>query len=176
MNAPRLARVRPWDGAGCFAIDYLPGAVDDPRWRLVKGLKAGDVDAAAVGALLLARALDTCGRRGSVSVVAVPGHEATVNLTTEGLCAQLCSILPAVRHRPAVLRRVVPIRRSATAVERPSIEEHLATLRLAAPMAGSVIIVDDVFSHGRITEACSRLLRDAGASEVIVAAVARTRT
>ena len=176
MSTSHLARLRPWDGAGCFAVDYLPGSVDDPRRDLVKRLKTGDAAATAVSAHLLAHALDKRQRPGRVSVVAVPGHAAVMNWTTEALCARLASILPGIRHRPGGLQRFRPIRRSATAVERPMIEEHLDTLWVPRPVSGSVIIVDDVFTHGRITDACARLLRDAGAREVIVAAVARTRT
>ena len=175
MSARGLARLRPWDGAGCFAVDYLPGSVDDPRRDLVKRLKAGDAAAMAASALLLGHALDKRRRRGTVSVVAVPGHAAVINTTTEALCARLAAMLPRVRHRRGVLRRFRPIRRSATALDRPTTEEHLDTLWVPKPVGGSVIIVDDVFTHGRITEACTRLLRDAGTSEVIVAAVSRTR-
>ena len=175
MSARGLARLRPWDGAGCFAVDYLPGSVDDPRRDLVQRLKAADAAAMAASALLLAHALDKRRRPGPVSVVAVPGHAAAINWTTEALCARLASILPGVRHRPGGLRRFRTIRRSATAVERPTIAEHLDTLWVPIPVGGSVIIVDDVFTHGRIAEACTRLLRDAGASEVIVTAVSRTR-
>jgi len=176
MSASSLARHRPWEEAGCFALDYPPGALDDPRRDLVKRLKAGDRPAMAVSARLLARVLDTRRRCGTVSVVAVPGHGTAINRTTEALCAALASTLAGVRHRPGVLQRFRPIRRSATSLARPTIAEHLDTLWVPMPVSGSVIIVDDVFTYGRITDACSRLLRDAGASEVIVAAVARTRT
>jgi predicted amidophosphoribosyltransferase len=175
MSRRHLARLRPWDGAGCFAVDYLPGSVDDPRRDMVKRLKTGDAAAMAVGAQLLAHALEKRPRRGIVSIVGVPGHMAAINPTTEALCARLASIVPGVRHRPDALQRLRPIRRSATAVVRPTIAEHLDTLWVPTPVFGSVIIVDDVFTHGRVTDACARLLRDAGASEVIVAAVARTR-
>jgi predicted amidophosphoribosyltransferase len=143
---------------------------------MVKRLKAWDPAAEAVTARLLAWTLDTRPRRGTFSVVAVPGHRTGINRTTEALCAALASMLPGVRHRPGVLQRFRPIRRSATSLERPTLGEHLDTLRVATPVVGSVIIVDDVFTRGRVTEACARLLRDAGSLEVIVAAVARTRT
>jgi predicted amidophosphoribosyltransferase len=176
MSTSHLARLRPWNGAGCFAVDYLPGAVDDPRRELVKRLKAGDAAAMASAAQLLAHALDERRRRWAISLVAVPGHAAVINSTTEALCARLAAMLPCVRHRPAAVRRCRAIRRSATAAQRPTVQEHLDTVWVPIPVGGSVIIVDDVFTHGRITDACIRLLRDAGASEVIVAAVARTRT
>ncbi|MHB8509523.1 MAG: hypothetical protein ACYDGR_12880 [Candidatus Dormibacteria bacterium] len=159
MSTSPLARLRPWDGAGCFAVDYLPGSVDDPRRTLVKRLKAGDPAAMESSVLLLGHALDQRPRPGNVSVVAVPGHAAATNMTTEALCTRLASMLPGVPHRPGALRRVRTLRRSAKAVERPTITEHLDTLRVAVPVRGSVIIVDDVFTHGRVTEACSRLLR-----------------
>jgi predicted amidophosphoribosyltransferase len=175
MSRNHLARLRPWEGAGCFAVDYLPGSVDDPRWDLVKRLKAGDPAAVAASTHLLAHALDKRPTPGTVSVVAVPGHAAAINPTTEALCAALASVLPGVHHRLGALQRFRPIRRSATAMNRPTIAEHLDTLWMPKPVGGSVIIVDDVFTHGRVSDACARLLRDAGASEVIVAAVARTR-
>jgi len=65
--------------------DYVPGSVDDPRRDLVKRLKAGDPAAMAASALLLSDALDKRPRRGTVSVVAVPGHAAAINRTTETL-------------------------------------------------------------------------------------------
>ena len=174
-TAGGFQRVHPWDGEGYFAIDYTPGVLDDPRRNLVKALKAGDRGASATAAVLLVRAVAQSPRGGPVSLVAVPGHSAGPNLITEELCARIAAMLPWSRRRFGLIERSRTIRRSATALHRPSIDEHLASMRVTGPISGSVIIVDDVFTHGRITEACREILRDAGGSEIIVAAVARTR-
>jgi len=173
---PGIVRLNPRDDGGWFAIDYVPGSLDDPRWDLVKALKAGEPGAIQAAAALLARVFLDPPLPGPISLVAVPGHTAGAATVTEDLCRRLAAMLPWCAHRSGIVRRSRTIRRSATSTSRPTIEEHLQKLRVASPVVGSVIIVDDVFTHGRVTEACTRLLRDAGASEVIVAAVARTRT
>jgi predicted amidophosphoribosyltransferase len=37
------------------------------------------------------------------------------------------------------------------------------------------ILIDDVFTYGRVSEAARRLVTDAGAADVLVACLARTR-
>ena len=171
----RLLRRAPCDPDGCFAVDYVPGALDDPRRWLVRELKAGSPVAGDAAAVLLAAALADTVAGTPVTLVSIPGHRAAPAVVTEGLCVRLAALLPSAHHRPSVLRRESGIRQSSTAAVRPSIAEHLATLQVIAPVRGSVIMVDDVFTHGRVSAACSQLLEDAGASRVLIACLARTR-
>lgn len=46
---------------------------------------------------------------------------------------------------------------------------------LLASLPSAVILVDDVFTFGRVSEAAKRLVIDAGAANVLVACLARTR-
>jgi predicted amidophosphoribosyltransferase len=171
----RLLRLVPRDGEGCFALDYVPGELDDPRRRLVKELKAGSDATAEAAAVLLAAALADLVTAGPITLVAIPGHRAAHSAITEGLCVRVARLLPSARHRARLVRRVHDVPQSAIAVVRPSIDEHLASLEVTAPVAGSVIMVDDVFTHGRVSAACSQLLQDAGAGRIFIACVARTR-
>jgi predicted amidophosphoribosyltransferase len=156
-------------------VDYVPGALDDPRRRLVKELKAGSVAAADAAAALLAAALADVVNAYPGILVAIPGHRVGAAATAEGLCARVAALLPSARHRPHVLRRLYDVPQSSTAPERPSIGEHLASLTVVAPVADTVIMIDDVFTHGRVSGACSQLLQAAGADRVLIACLARTR-
>lgn len=127
------ARRHTWDDVGCFALDYLPGE-DRHEERRVGSIKTGDLNSITQGAQLLAASLDE--RRHLLddthertALIAVPGHRAEAPRTTERLCAELARVLPWLEHRPDTIRRHRPIRRSAGAADRPSVAEHLATLR-----------------------------------------------
>jgi hypothetical protein len=88
-------------------------------------------------------------------LIATPGHLAgPPTPALEGLCSRIAALIPGVAHRPAALRRISTIRQSSTCDSRPSISEHLATLAATAQLAGrSIILVDDVFTFGRVIEA-----------------------
>jgi predicted amidophosphoribosyltransferase len=56
------------------------------------------------------------------------------------------------------------------------LQEHLASLRwCSTPTSRPVIMIDDVFTLGRTSEACRQLVLDASASVVLVACLAKTK-
>lgn len=181
VELPR-ARRHAWDDVGCFALDYLPGEDrQEKRRAIVRSIKTGDLNAITQGAQLLAALLDE--RRhvlddthDRTALIAVPGHGAERPSATEPLCAELARVLPWLDHRPGTIRRHRSIRRSAGAADRPSVAEHLATLRwCGSPGPRRVIIVDDVFTHGRISSACSDVAIRTGVAQIVIAAIARTK-
>ena len=94
----------------------------------------------------------------------------------EQLCWRISRQLPWLQHQPGALQRIVSVRRSATSPTRPSVSEHLQMLALAPQVPSQcVILVDDVFTFGRVSESARRLVRDAGAADVLIACLARTR-
>jgi predicted amidophosphoribosyltransferase len=109
-------------------------------------------------------------------LVHVPGHLPPGAGGDTALPRALTTLLPWLRPEDGRLVRHTEIRASATSELRPTVAEHLSTLAWSGPAPPRrVIMVDDVFTHGCVTEACAHLLRDAGAREVIVLALARTR-
>jgi predicted amidophosphoribosyltransferase len=142
---------------------------------------AGDALALDLAARVVADALTDRARLSGPStgavLVTVPGHVANpVREPLEELSRLLAGLLPGVRHQPGALRRTATIRRSAAAVKRPSVGEHVQTLTLRKLQPRQcVILVDDVFSFGRTTDACRALVLDAGFPCVLVAALARTK-
>jgi predicted amidophosphoribosyltransferase len=113
----------------------------------------------------------------NVGLVAIPGHLARRTTDVpEQLCRRICRRLPWLQHEPGALQRIVSVRRSRTSADRRFISEHLQSLAFARqPPARWVILIDDVFTFGRVTEAASRLVLDAGATNVVIACLAKTR-
>ena len=108
----------------------------------------------------------------NVGLVAIPGHLARRTTDVpEQLCRRICRRLPWLQHQPGALQR--------TSADRPFISEHLQSLALARqPPTRWVILIDlidDLFTFGRVTEAATRLLLDAGATNVVIACLAKTR-
>ena len=176
-----LRRSRRWDDEGCFALDYLRSEGDiEPRRALVPAVKAGNPAALDHAALLMSAAVDER-ERGlrslRVSLVAIPSHLAWPGTqVTEQLCERISVRLPWLEHRPGVLQRIHSIRSSATSANRPSVAEHLRSLALTAQFDSQrIILVDDVFTFGRVTDSARRLVLTAGATDVQVACLARTR-
>jgi predicted amidophosphoribosyltransferase len=61
-------------------------------------------------------------------------------------------------------------------VSRPSVAEHLQTLRWTGGWIDySIIMVDDVYTLGHTSKACRLVLAAAGAHNVIVACLAVTK-
>ena len=176
-----LRRSRRWDNEGCFALDYLRSESDaEPRRAFVHAVKAGDPAALDDAARLLSVALAERERRlGTLNagLMAIPGHLArSATQVPEQLCRRISQQLPWLRHEPGALQRIASVRSSATSANRPSVSEHLESLALAPQVPPQcVILVDDVFTFGRVSEAAKRLVIDAGAANVLVACLARTR-
>ena len=164
-------------------MDYLcKEDPKEPRRRFVWAFKAGDHLAIETASQLLLRSLlrrESALRLTALRpiLLAAPGHlPVPTPSPQERLCSQLARLLPWLEHRPAALVRTKAIRRSSSASVRPTASEHLSTLACTAPFRGAhVILVDDVFTLGRTTDACRTLLVDAGARSVVIAALARTR-
>ena len=175
-------RHKAWDPDGCFALDYLRSEDSaEPRRALVRALKNGNPQALERAASLLAAAIST--RDGLRSghepplLVAIPGHAATTVATpVDSLCCRLRQLLPWLDQRPGALERAVTIRQSSASSDRPSVVEHIASLRWrSTPPSRRVIMIDDVFTFGRTSEACRQLVLDAGAGVVLLACLAKTK-
>jgi predicted amidophosphoribosyltransferase len=110
-------------------------------------------------------------------LVPIPGHASgPAGRPLDLLCRYLAGTVPWLVYEPAQLIRTRTIRQSSTSTDRPTENEHLHSLELpSARMAQSVIIVDDVFTYGHVSNAVSLLLRDHGAVDVVVACLAQTR-
>jgi phosphoribosylpyrophosphate synthetase len=176
-----VPRGRSWDSDGCFALDYLRSEqAGEPRRALVHALKSGEVRAVNRAAHLMAIALISSRQprfpNSGFLLIATPGHLAGPPTSAlEGLCSRIAALIPGVAHRPAALWRTSSLRQSSTSNIRPSVREHLETLTATDHLAGrSVILIDDVFTFGRVTEASRTRLAEAGARKVIVACLART--
>jgi hypothetical protein len=148
----------------------------------VRAVKAGDPLAIEAAGRLLSHSLarrESALRKGMDRpiLIAAPNHlPAVLPTPQERFCARSSLLLPWLEHRPGALVRTRAIRESSTATVRPTVLEHLRTLACTAPFPGAhVILVDDVFTHGRTTDACRKLLLDAGAGSVVIAALGRTR-
>jgi predicted amidophosphoribosyltransferase len=183
-DSPSICRPRhqAWDRDGCFALDYLRSEDHfEPRRALVHAFKAGNPRAVERAALLVAGALSTRDRlrvrHEPVLLVAIPGHAATMATTPlESLCRRLQRLLPWLEHRPGALQRTLAIRQSSASSDRPSVAEHLASLRWCSTQASRrVIMIDDVFTLARTSEACRQLVIQAGAGGVLVACLAKTK-
>jgi predicted amidophosphoribosyltransferase len=169
-----------WDGDLYAAVDYLPGAGNsgDGGTQLVRRLKAGDPAASAMAARLILEGLAAREhqlRRGSpwIEIVAAPGHRSgPAGVPIHRLCLRLTAAAPWLLYRPGRLVRATAIRSSRTARQRPSVEEHLATLACSGRPAAGSIIIDDVFTRGNTSEACLTVLRERGAMNVAVACLA----
>ena len=163
-------------------MDYLRSEDHaEPRRALVRAFKDGIPQAVERAALLLAAALSTRDllRSGHEPplLVAIPGHAATrVATPLDSLCCRLQRLLPWLDHRPGALERTLAIRQSSASSDRPSVAEHLASLRwCSTPTSRRVIMIDDVFTLGRTSEASRQLVLEAGASDVLVACLAKTK-
>ncbi len=153
----------------------------EPRRALVRAVKDRNPQAVERAASLLAAALSTSDflRSGHEPpiLVAIPGHAATrVATPVDSLRCRLRQLLPWLDQRPGALERTLAIRQSSASSDRPSVAEHLASLRwCSTPTSRRVIMIDDVFTIGRTSEACRQLVLDAGASVVLVACLAKTK-
>ena len=180
----RLFRRRQaWDGRWCFALDYRtgPGMDGDPRRSLIRAFKAGDRRAIHLtGALmidaLLQRATRLGGKPGVMHLVPVPGHlTGPAGRPLDLLCRNVAELLPWMTYAPGMLVRTDSVHQSAASKVRPSAEDHVRTLAWTGGRIGySVIVIDDVFTFGRVTGATLEHLKDAGARDIVVACVART--
>ena len=178
-----LCRRHPtWDRDGCFAFDYLRSEDDaEPRRALVHAFKDGNPQAVERAAVLLAATLSTRDFLESADepllLVAIPGHAATrVTTPVDRLCRGVQRLLPWLDYRPGALRRSTAMRQSSASSDRPSVAEHLASLQWSStPASRRVIMIDDVFTFGRTSEASRQLVIEAGARDVLVACLAKTK-
>ena len=166
-----MRRARPWDGEMCFPLHYVSGSggAGDARRLLIRAFKNGEFWAAGAARSLLRSALlereDRLTRRAAVRwLVPLPGHLAgPAGRPLDRLCQELVSDLPWLAYRPGLLVRTRTIRQSSTNARRPTVDEHSETLCCRSyRIDGSVIMVDDVFTHGHISTACRQLLTRAG--------------
>jgi predicted amidophosphoribosyltransferase len=182
MPARLLRRRLTWDGRWCFALDYRTGpAMDgDPRRSLIRAFKAGDRRAIHLArALIIDSLLQHEARLGGEAVahlVPVPGHvTGPAGRPLDLLCRGVAELLPWMTYKPGMLIRTQSVHQSAASKVRPSTEDHVRTLAWTGGRIGySVIVIDDVFTFGRVTSATLEHLQDAGARDIVVACVART--
>lgn len=184
LGHPLELRARRWDGDHCFPLEYLPGhgGAQDPRRVFIRAFKAGDFRADRIARELLInglldreRSLSRCGS--GRLLVPIPGHLAgPAGPPLDRVCRDLAAALPWLLYRPGLLVRDHGVRQSSTNTSRPTVAEHLNSLCwTGGRIHCSVVIVDDVYTHGRTSNACRRLLADAGAAHVAVSCLAVTR-
>jgi predicted amidophosphoribosyltransferase len=149
---------------------------------LVRNFKAGDVLATHIAAnlmqaALLQRARQLLRRSSRWWLVPAPGHLAgPAGRPLDHFCRELSANVSWVFYRPGLLLRTRQIRQSSNSATRPSVAEHLKTLRWAGGWIDySIIMVDDVYTLGHTSKACRVVLGNAGAYNVIVACLAATR-
>ena len=173
-----------WNGPDFFLLDYIPGPEGrgDPGRKLVRNFKAGDVLAAhvaanLVGAALLQRESRLLSGSSHWWLVPAPGHVAgPAGPSLDHLCRELSATIPWVVYRPGLLLRTRQIRQSSNSVSRPSVAEHLQTLRwTGGHIDYPIMMVDDVYTLGRTSKACRLVLAAAGADNVFVACLAVTK-
>ena len=178
MRAQALElRRRPWDGNSCFALDYVPGHAgnDDPRRMLIRAFKRNEAWALDAARLVVLSAL--LEREGGLArsetprlLIPLPGHLAgPAGHPLDRLCRGLADNLPWLVYRPGLLVRSRSIRQSSTSSLRPTVAEHLESLCWhGGRITGSVIMIDDVYTHGRISTACRQLLTEAGTRDIVL--------
>jgi predicted amidophosphoribosyltransferase len=85
-------------------------------------------------------------------------------------------MLPWLHYRPGALLRTKTVAQSSACLERPTIGEHIDSLQWnGGEISSPVILIDDVFTFGRVSSACRDLLWDASGRDVIVMCLAATR-
>jgi predicted amidophosphoribosyltransferase len=174
-------RRKQWDGDHFFALDYPTGLgnAGEDRRVLVRAFKAADPGALRAARRLflgglLARERQLCRGRSRYLLVPVPGHRlGPAGAPLHRLCVELGSAMPWLVYDANLLVRKRHIRQSSTSAFRPTIQEHLDSLACThAIRANPVIMVDDVFTFGRTSDACKQVLSEAGAKGVVVACLA----
>jgi predicted amidophosphoribosyltransferase len=116
-------------------------------------------------------------------IVSLPRSKASAaNEPCERVCAILAQQYDWLTHLPRALSRTHSIWKSSQAQsidERPGTELHLDTINYTGPRlqipGQSIIMVDDVITHGHTSEACRRILQEAtGCYAAVGLFVART--
>jgi predicted amidophosphoribosyltransferase len=178
-------RRRRWDGNLCFALDYVSGCAgtNDPRRTLIRAFKRDEGWALDAARLVLRPALlereDRLIRNSPIRwLVPLPGHLAgPAGLPLDRLCRDLASDVPWLVYLPGLLVRSRTIRQSSASESRPTVDEHRDSLRWrGARITGSVIMIDDVYTHGRISMACRQLLTEAGTRDIVLGCLSLTQS
>jgi predicted amidophosphoribosyltransferase len=125
---------------------------------------------------LLQREARLRGKADVLHLVPVPGHlTGPAGRPLDLLCHGVAELLPWMIYTPGILVRTHSVLQSAASKVRPSNEDHVRTLAWTGGRIGySAIVIDDVFTFGRVTSATLEHLKDAGARDIVVACVART--
>ncbi len=178
-GCPDCRRLRPRFDAAVAAGAYRGGIR-----RLVTGLKYArrERNAWPLGALLQEALVRFPAAPRDAVVVAVPSTAASLrlrgyapaDLLGEEIARRLRRPVAAgVLHRPGD----PPAQASLPRTERLHAPRGTFAVGRHAPVRGRpVLLVDDVLTTGATASECARLLRDAGATEVVVAVAARTVT
>jgi predicted amidophosphoribosyltransferase len=153
----------------------------DPRRSLIRAFKAGNRRAIHLASALMIDALlqreaRLRGKADVLHLVPVPGHlTGPAGRPLDLLCRGVAELLPWMIYTPGILVRTHSVLQSAASKVRPSNEDHVRTLAWTGGRIGySAIVIDDVFTFGRVTSATLEHLKDAGARDIVVACVART--
>jgi ComF family protein len=179
----RVCRARPFPFRQALASVHYGGAVADALVRF----KHGPQPAAARSlARLVVPLIDWGAFHGVDGVLPVPLHAR--RLRTRGFNQALELVREASAHRAARLpTRRLPILanalvrhrdtpslgRESPAVRRSRIHDAFSVPDVAAVRGRRLLVVDDVMTSGATLAECARTLLDAGADEVLVAALAR---
>jgi predicted amidophosphoribosyltransferase len=134
----------------------------------------------ATGSLLLGAILErerALARGGPRLLVPIPGHLAgTAGWPLDSVCRSLAASESWLVYRPGLLVRAKTIRQSSASAFRPTFAEHIESLFWSGGrLRSSVIMMDDVYTHGRTSTACRELLLDAGAHDVVLTCLAMTQ-
>ena len=125
----------------------------------------------------LNQAIRVVGGKQPIIVALAPGHQA--NSIGHGflqeVVAKVVQANPHLQDGSNLLRRSETVPKATQGGPR-DVDLHMATIQVTEAVAGRVVyILDDVWTTGATLTACERLVASAGASEIKLLAVAKTK-
>jgi len=186
FSALKSVQIMEWkNGENFFILPYVPTPFlryktmeQQEAHRLVRDFKEGVQESIDVAAEWFLKAVDMSEEslrdRCQVRyVLTVPPSEAgTANIPCEEVAECIAQVFGWITYLPHALKRIHTVPKSSKARsrrERPSEEMHIASIAYEGPRItrggrGYFLLLDDVFTHGTVSNACRKiLLRDAGA-------------
>jgi predicted amidophosphoribosyltransferase len=163
--------------SAAFERAWAPLAHDGPARALVAALKFNG--ALPVAQLMAAQIAAAVPREllAEAVLVPVPVHPARLRARGFDQAALIAAALAARSGRPvgACLRRGGrPTRQLGADRSTRHAAAARQLLRIAGPVPGRAVLIDDVHTTGATFDACARVLRAAGAQRVVAVAYART--